>query len=93
MARVKDLDAGIGWKALAKKLAIIEYLINANDPVKGHGIRIDETDTGTIISVDPKQDDANQPDLTGGTWTTVTIVDPGTCIQSQIQVLTRPVPQ
>jgi hypothetical protein len=60
--------------------------------MRGHGIRIDETDSGKIISVDPSQDgDGNQPDLTGGIWKTVTIVDPATCAQSQIQVLTRPV--
>ena len=91
MPQAKNLDAGIGWKALAKKLEIIQDLINANDPVKGHGISIQETESGSIISVDPTQSDANQ-NQTGpqdGQWIAVDVMDEN-CNRKTIQVWAKP---
>lgn len=67
---VQNLDKGIGWKKLATTLRTIQNLINRNDPVKGEGIKIDETDSGSIISVEPKTSDDPAPNSGAGTQVT-----------------------
>lgn len=99
MPLVKNLDAGIGWKKLAKTLQTVEKVLNANYPVRGHGITINETETGSIIAHDPKTDDDQQQNNNNGivgpcslrlydvSFMGATIVDPTTCAQTFVQVL------
>lgn len=88
----------IGWKSLEKVINEIRDKINANMPVSGSGIHIEDLGNGgKLISLSPppttSSDSQKQAGPTEGKWMTVTIVDPSTCAQSQIQVWTRPVPQ
>jgi hypothetical protein len=81
----------IGWKQLKTILENIRTAINRNEPVRGAGIKIDYTETGTIISLETGADgNDNAPPITAGQWTPVTIVDPTTCAQSTLYVWALP---
>lgn len=96
--QLKDFE--FGWKALAKALNDIVDANNSNMPVEGAGIRIEQTKNGCIINRSDMIRGAGQSQQpSGGTfgwvpviirgcrWVQITVVDPGTCGQSVIQVL------
>lgn len=90
----------VGWKKLQTILDVFIKAINRATPLKGDGISLSETENGIIISIDLKSDDlAKVIDqiLTGWltftwngvAWQDLIIVDPATCVQSTIKVLTK----
>ena len=73
------------WKALNDAFAKVTDAIDANEPIEGAGIRIEETGQGKIISRTDMSGAGNQQP----NWVTITVVDPDTCVQSQLQVWAR----
>ncbi len=81
----------IGWAQLKHILNdVIIKNLNLQKPIKGDGINISYTATGTIISVAKKGDAGTTKDISGGQWTSVIVVDPVTCVQSTLQVWALP---
>lgn len=103
MPQLSENEAVFNWKKLETTFRTFAEAINENMPLEGDGIRIVDTEGGKLISVasDSKGKPTGAPTQdtggggggpTDGAWMTVTIVDPSTCAQSQIQVWSRPVP-
>lgn len=92
-------DFKFGWSALEGALNDLGDANNSNAPLEGAGIRIEETKAGCIISRADMVPGANKEQPSGGTfgwvpvvirgcrWVQVTVVDPGTCGQTDIVVL------
>lgn len=105
MAKPVLKEVNMGWKALGNKINQLIDRVTAIEPLEGDGIRIVETSNGKLISVSASAQAAGQAGdysvagsgktgtggPTDGDWMTVTIVDPSTCVQSQIQVWAKPV--
>jgi hypothetical protein len=101
MPHLQKLEEGIGWKKLRASLIAVETVVNANTPLRGEGISINETAGGCMISLDKSTESAADRTGTGGTptysqitiqgvqWTDVTIIDPATCAQTTLTVLAQ----
>src|ERR1700741_86279 len=94
----------IGWKGLEDVINEIRNRINVNQPLEGSGIRIEDSPGGgKLISLSPSpttSSDNQQPatdphllatevDWHGVKWQDVTVVDPSSCAQSTLSVLTK----
>lgn len=82
----------IGWRWLATTLNRMIDGVNARTIIPSATVAVQETPGGVVLTVTKPSDDTAGGGPTGGAWMTVTIVDPNTCAQSQIQVWSRPVP-
>jgi hypothetical protein len=98
MTTLKNISSGWNW--LADTLNGMINAINARSIIPSATIAVQESPSGVILTVTKPQDQSSgapgapgQPGAgQGGKWLTVTIVDPATCAQSQIQVWSRPKP-
>jgi hypothetical protein len=87
----------IGWHWLERTLNGIIAEVNAQKPLGSATIAVEESPNGTLLKVVGAQNQNQQSAGGGGRpmeggWITVTVVNPATCAQSQIQVWARAVP-
>jgi hypothetical protein len=91
-------SVSIGWHWLERTLNGIIDQVNAQHIIPSASIAVQEAANGTMLTVTKIGGAAS--DTSGGSggandpkgyWTTVTIVNPATCAQSQIQVWAKPV--
>jgi hypothetical protein len=83
----------IGWKKLSKILNDVIKDLNRQKEIQGEGISLNETASGTIISVIPPAKDDDQAGMNAGQWTPVSVIDPTTCKASTVYMWTLPPPK
>jgi len=99
----------IGWVWLERTLNGIIDQVNRQKPLQSASVAVEESPNGTVLKVVAIQatPDQGTGQASGGgaagaggrpgqaqpNWMTVTIVNPDTCVQSQIQVWARAVPK
>lgn len=84
----------IGWVWLERTLNGIIDQVNAQHIIPSATVAVQEAPNGTMLTAQGGMGDSTAQgagDSAGGSWVTVTVVNPNTCAQSQIQVWSKPV--
>jgi hypothetical protein len=81
----------IGWHWLERTLNEIIDAVNADKIIPSQTIAVNESPNGTMLSVTSDGGSGGGTDsAAGGSWILVTVVNPTTCAQSQLQVWAKP---